>query len=82
MDSAIVGRLLHSARKIACEQKFNEISKDISKQVGDAVFSKVDSSRAIVTDIVIGGSSYEYYVKYEITANDGTTTQIDPSLVW
>jgi hypothetical protein len=52
------------------------------KQVGDPVFSKIDSSRAIVTDIVIGGSSYDYYVKYEITMHDGTTIQIDPSLVF
>jgi len=50
--------------------------------VGDRVMLKRDSGRAVVTDIIIGGSKYEYYVKYRVQLKDKSFEEILPELLY
>lgn len=51
-------------------------------KVGDFVFIKRDSSKAVVSDIIIGGSKYEYYIKYKVLYKDNSTEEIIPELIY
>jgi hypothetical protein len=51
-------------------------------KIGDFVYLKRDSSRAVVSDIVFGGSKYEYYVKYKVLYKDSKTEEVLPELVY
>jgi len=50
--------------------------------VGDVVHLKRDSSRAIISDIVIGGSKHEYYIKYKVMFKGGNEEEIVPELIY
>lgn len=51
-------------------------------KVGDVVRVKWDSSKAVVTDIIIGGSKYEYYVKYRLKFRDKSVEEVLPELLY
>lgn len=51
-------------------------------KIGDVVHLKRDSSRAIISDIVVGGSKYDYYIKYKVMFKDKTTEDIIPELLY
>lgn len=51
-------------------------------QVGDIVRSKRDSSLVVISDIVIGGSKYSYYVKYRILKADNSSEDVIPELIY
>jgi hypothetical protein len=48
----------------------DEAVKQLKYQVGDVVYCKPDSTKSVITDVIIGGSKYNYYIKYKI--NDTT----------
>ena len=50
--------------------------------IGDVVRLKRDSSRAIVSDIIVGGGKYEYYIKYKIMLKTGKEEEIIPELLY
>jgi Tfp pilus assembly protein PilO len=50
--------------------------------VGDVVHLKRDSSRVIVSDIVIGGSKHEYYIKYKVMFKNGNEEDVVPELLY
>lgn len=51
-------------------------------KIGDIVRLKSDSAKVVVYDIVIGGSKYEYYIKYKVQHKNKTTEEVDPELVY
>lgn len=51
-------------------------------KVGDMVYIKRDSSKAVVTDIIIGGSRFEYYVKYRLQFRDKSVEEVVPDLIY
>jgi hypothetical protein len=40
--------------------------KQLHYQVGDIIYCKPDSLKSVITDVIIGGSKYNYYIKYKI----------------
>lgn len=60
----------------------DEATKLLKYKVGDVVYSKRDSSKVVISDIVIGGSQFEYYVKYRLLHKDNTTEDVLPELVY
>lgn len=51
-------------------------------KVGDIAYSKIDSSKVVISDIIIGGSKYDYYVKYKIIHKDNTIEEVVPELIY
>jgi len=60
----------------------DEAKSDITYGVGDIVYLKSDSSRVIISDVLIGGGQYNYYVKYRVLFDDDTTKELIPELVY
>lgn len=60
----------------------DDATRLLKHKVGDIVYSKQDSSQVVISDIVIGGSKYEYYVKYRITHKDNTIEEVIPELLY
>jgi hypothetical protein len=54
----------------------------LTYKVGDIVHLKSDSSRVVISDVLIGGGTYNYYVKYKVLCNDDTTKELVPELVY
>ena len=50
--------------------------------VGDVVHLKRDSSRAIVSDIIVGGGKHEYYIKYQVMFKNGTEEKVAPEMLY
>ena len=50
--------------------------------IGDVVFLKRDSSRAIVSDIIVGGGKHEYYIKYKVMFKTGKEEEVIPELLY
>ena len=51
-------------------------------KVGDFAYMKRDSSRVIISDIISGGSKYQYYIKYKVLHKDNTTEEVLPELIY
>ena len=49
--------------------------------VGDIVYSKLDSTKYILEDIITGGTKYSYYVKFKVRSKD-KVEEIDPVLIY
>lgn len=80
---AFINILLSKYRVLTDAMKYRDsVRLNMQYAVGDAVWLKQDSSRAIVSDIVIGGSKHEYYIKYKILLKDGEEEEILPELLY
>ncbi len=51
-------------------------------KVGDKVILKRDSAKVVITDIIIGGSQHDFYIKYRVTGKDKMTEEIVPELIY
>ena len=60
----------------------DSIRKPLQYNIGDIVYLKRDSSRALVTDIVVGGGKFEHYIKYHIMFKDKSYEEIIPELLY
>lgn len=70
-------------RHAAESQAFRDsVSRKMDYKPGDVVYKKTDSSRVIVTDIIIGGGIYDYYFRYRIIDRAGTENEIKPELLF
>jgi len=58
----------------------DDATKDLRFKVGDVVRYKIDSSRVIITDVLIGGAEYNYYIHYKIASKD-KEFEVIPELV-
>lgn len=45
---------------------------------GDRVRLKVDSSVVVITDLMVGGNRYNYFVKFLVKNNKGTQLEVSP----
>lgn len=52
------------------------------KNVGDIVHLKVDSSRVVIEDIIIGGGKYNYFIKYRVILKDESKREITPEMIY
>jgi hypothetical protein len=50
--------------------------------VGDIVYLKRDSSRAVVSDVVMGGGKHEYYIKYKVIFRSGKEEEVVQELLY
>lgn len=80
---AFINILLSKYRVLTDAMKYRDsVRLGMDYSVGDEVMLKKDSSRAIISDIVIGGSKHEFYIKYKILLNDGQEEIILPELIY
>ncbi|MFH0864679.1 MAG: hypothetical protein V1904_00685 [Bacteroidota bacterium] len=80
---AFINVLLSKYRVLTDAMKYRDSVRLLMQySVGDEVMLKKDSSRAIVSDIVIGGSKHEYYIKYKILFKNGDEEIILPELLY
>lgn len=54
----------------------------IPHYIGDVVMLKVDSSRVVITDIIVGGGQFEYYVRYRVQHKDRRTEEVAPEMIF
>lgn len=80
---ALINILLSKYRVLTDAMKYRDsVRLQMKYSVGDEVRLKKDSSRAIISDIVIGGSKHEYYIKYKILFKNGDEEIILPELLY
>lgn len=60
----------------------DEATKLLPHKVGDIIITKNDSVKGVIEDIIIGGSKYNFYVKYKVLLKDNTIREIVPELIY
>jgi len=60
----------------------DEAVSQLKYGIGDVVILKVDSSRVVIQDVVIGGGKFEYYIKYSVMHKDRHLETVSPELVY
>lgn len=60
----------------------DEATSLLKYQVGDFVYLKRDSSHVLISDIIIGGAKYEYYVRYKVMYENKDTEEVAPELIY
>jgi len=60
----------------------DSVKLNLKYNVGDIVRMKRDSARAVIIDIVVGGSKYEYYVRYKLQFKDKSIEEVIPELIF
>ena len=60
----------------------DKATSSLKYKVGDRVYLKSDSSRVVISDIIVGGSTYEYYIKYKVLHKDNLLEEIKPELIY
>lgn len=56
----------------------DQIGEDLSFKSGERVRMKADSSIVVITDLIVGGNTYNYYIKYLVKTNKGSTLDVSP----
>lgn len=56
----------------------DRVYKGIPIKPGDVAVMKADSSKVVVTDVIIGGNRYSYYVNYMCKKRNGESVQVKP----
>ena len=56
----------------------DQIGEDLSYKSGERVRMKADSSIVVITDLIVGGNTYNYYIKYLVKTNKGLTLDVSP----
>jgi len=51
-------------------------------KIGDIAHLKRDSSKVVISDIIIGGGKYEYYIKYKVMLKNGQEEEIAQELLY
>lgn len=54
----------------------------IPHKIGDVVKLKFDSSNVVITDIIVGGGQFEYYVRYRVMHSNRKEEEIAPEMVF
>lgn len=60
----------------------DEATSPLRYKVGNMVYLKRDSTKVVISDIIIGGSKYEYYVKYKVLHKDNVSEEVIPELIY
>lgn len=62
---------------------FNKVVSKLKYHEGDIVYCKPDSTKAVIFGVTIGGSKYNYYVKYRVeTKFDGEVHELYPQEIY
>ncbi len=70
-------------RHAAEAQGFRDsVSRRMDFKPGDFAYKKSDSSKVVVTDILVGGGLYDYYFRYRIIDKKGSEQEIKPELLF
>lgn len=56
----------------------DQIGEDLPYVAGERVRLKADSSVVVVTDLIVGGNTFNYYIKYLVKTPKGTTLDVSP----
>ena len=56
----------------------DQIGSNFDFKPGDLVRLKTDSSAVLVTDILVGGNKYNYFVKFLVKNNQGSLVEVSP----
>ena len=56
----------------------DDVGANFNFQPGDCVRLKSDSSLVVLTDILIGGNRYNYFIKFIAKNNKGTLVELTP----
>jgi hypothetical protein len=56
----------------------DQIGEDLSFESGERVRMKADSSIVVITDIIVGGNTYNYYIKYLVKTHKGLILDVSP----
>ena len=56
----------------------DQIGSNFDFKPGDLVRLKTDSSAVLVTDILVGGNKYNYFVKFLVKNNKGAVVEVSP----
>lgn len=54
------------------------VGANFNFQPGDRVRLKADSSVVVITDLMVGGNRYNYFVKFLVKNNKGTQSEVSP----
>ncbi|HEY1038865.1 MAG TPA: hypothetical protein VGF30_05630 [Bacteroidia bacterium] len=57
-------------------------TKSLKYKAGDIVLVKPDSSKAVIKEIIIGGTQYEHYIKYKVVLKDRSQLEITPEMLY
>ncbi|MEI6673119.1 MAG: hypothetical protein WCL02_07550 [bacterium] len=60
----------------------DDIRRNMEYHPGDFLIMKVDSSRVLVVDIIIGGDTYNYTLHYLVQHKDKKYEEVSPQLVY
>lgn len=72
---------LYSQQQLTEAMSFRDASCKSLLNVGDRVMLRSDSSIAIISDRLIGGDRYTFYVKYVVQHKDKSTETLSPQMV-
>lgn len=56
----------------------DQIGADLPFAAGERVRMKSDSSIVVVTDLIVGGNTYNYYIKYVVKNKKGIDLDVSP----
>ena len=56
----------------------DEVGTTFSFKPGDKVRLKMDSTAVLITDLVIGGNTFNYYIRFLVKNNKGLTSEVSP----
>jgi uncharacterized protein (DUF3084 family) len=56
----------------------DQVGDNFNFQPGDRVRLKADSSVVVITDLMVGGNRYNYFVKFLIKNNKGLQSEVSP----
>ena len=56
----------------------DQIGADLPFAAGERVRMKSDSSIVVVTDLIVGGNTYNYYIKYVVKNKKGLDVDVSP----
>lgn len=56
----------------------DDVGEKFSFKPGDKVRLKADSSGVVITDMVVGGSEFNYYVRFKVKNKKGESFEVSP----
>ena len=56
----------------------DDVGANFSFKPGDKVRLKMDSSIVVITDLIIGGNTFNYYIRFNVKNNKGITSEVSP----
>ena len=60
----------------------DSVKINLPHTIGEIVRLKNDSSKVVVTDVLIGGGKYNYYIEYKILKKDNSTDLVSPEIIY